>query len=123
MSDRPARIAETIRRELAELIREVRDPRVQGATLLTITRVRVSDDLGVARVLVSVVGDDPKGVVAGLERAKGFLQGQIGRRMRAKKVPELRFVLDDTEERAGRVEALLDEIRQNQPQESASGPA
>ena len=114
MSDRALRVAESVRRELTELVREVRDPRVQGATLLTVTHVRVSDDLGVARVQISVIGDDPKGVIAGLERARGFLQREIGKRMHAKKIPELRFVLDDTQEKAGKVEELLREIHEQE---------
>jgi ribosome-binding factor A len=98
-------------RDLGELLREVKDPRVQGATLITVTHVKVSDDLSTARVMVSVIADDRGGVMKGLSKAAGFLQGRIGKRMAAKKVPELRFVLDDTEERAGRVDQILREIQ------------
>jgi ribosome-binding factor A len=110
---RAERLGLQIQRELAELVREVKDPRVQEATLLTVTKVHLSDDLGVARVLVSVIGEDAEGVVKGLARAKGFLQGQLGKRLRTKKAPELRFALDTTEERAGRIDAILREIHGN----------
>jgi ribosome-binding factor A len=111
---RAERLGLQIQRELAELLREVKDPRVQEATLLTVTKVHLSDDLGVARVLVSVIGEDPEGVVKGLARAKGFLQGRLGKRLRTKKAPELRFALDTTEERAGRIDAILREIHGNE---------
>ena len=110
MSDRPIRVAEQIRRDLAELLREVKNPEVQAATLITITHVEVSGDLGVARVLLSLVSDDPGSVIRGVGRARGFLQRELGRRMRMKKMPELRFELDDTEERAGRIEKILRKI-------------
>src|SRR5947209_15382432 len=113
MGDRAIRFAESVRMELAELLPAVKDPRVSDAGLLTITHVRVSDDLSVARVQVAVHGADEeklKGVLKGLASAAGWLKREIGRRLRAKKVPELRFHLDDTDDKAGRVEELLRQI-------------
>ncbi|MSP62875.1 MAG: 30S ribosome-binding factor RbfA [Myxococcales bacterium] len=107
---RAVRIAGEIQRELSDLIRAVRDPRVQAATLVTIAHVGVSDDLGVARVHVSVIGEDPEGVLKGLERAKGFLQNGIGRALHSKRIPELRFVLDGTEAKVDRIDEILREI-------------
>ena len=107
MSQRAERVADVIQRELADLIREVRDPRLAAATLITLTAVRVSDDLSVARVIVSVLGGDSKGALKALVRAGGFLRREVGHRLQLRKVPELRFELDQTEERAGRIEAIL----------------
>ncbi|HZS39010.1 MAG TPA: 30S ribosome-binding factor RbfA [Polyangia bacterium] len=113
MSDRAIRFAESVRMELAALLPSVKDPRVSDAGLLTVTHVRVSDDLSVARVQVAVHGADDeqqRAVLKGLGSAAGWLKREIGRRLRAKKVPELRFHLDDTDDKAGRVEQLLREI-------------
>jgi ribosome-binding factor A len=99
--------------ELAALLPSVKDPRVSDAGLLTVTHVRVSDDLSVARVQIAVHGADEakqRDMLKGLGSAAGWLKREIGRRLRAKKVPELRFHLDDTDDKAGRVEELLRQI-------------
>jgi len=111
VSERISRLALQIRRELSELVaREVKDPRVQEASLVTVTHVRLADDLGVADVLVSVVGGDGAAVVKALGRAAGFLRGELGRRLRTKKIPTLRFHIDQTEDQAEKIDALLKEI-------------
>lgn len=115
MSQRAERFAHLLQRELMELLREIRDPRVQGATLLTVTHVRVSDDLGVARVMVSIIDADPLTVLRAVGRSQRFLHGQLARRLHAKKVPELRFYLDETEERAGHIDELLREVAAEPP--------
>lgn len=100
-----------IRRELADLIRrEVKDPRVQQASLVTVTHVHVAEDFSTARVLVSVVGSDGQATVRALVKAAGFLRGSLGRRVHVRRIPELHFYLDDTEEKAGHIDALLHEI-------------
>jgi len=119
MGDRAVRFAESVRMELAELLPTVKAPRVSDAGLLTITHVRVSDDLSVARVQIAVHGADAekqKGVIKGLTSASGWLKREIGRRLRAKKVPELRFHVDETDDKADRVEQLLREIAAERPE-------
>ncbi|HHB13443.1 MAG TPA: 30S ribosome-binding factor RbfA [Chromatiales bacterium] len=105
---RTLRVGEQIRRELADLLRdEVKDPRVAGVTLLD---VQVSRDLGHAKVYYSVLEDDPQHLEAvqqGLERAAGFLRGQLGRRMHVRTVPQLHFVYDETEKKAAALEDLI----------------
>lgn len=106
---RQQRLADELRAELSRLVlREMKDPRVGFATL---TEVRLSSDLRHARVYVSVMGDeeDKEETLAALERAEGFLRGQLGRRMRLRHVPELDFVLDETLDRSERIEQLLEE--------------
>jgi ribosome-binding factor A len=114
MSDRALRFARLIQEELNQLVqREVKDPRVSEAGLLTITHVRVSDDLGVARVLVTLHGGDEqkeRALLQGLGSAAAFLRAELGRRLKTKKLPELRFHLDDTDDKADRVSQLLKEI-------------
>lgn len=129
MSQRAERFARSVMEELARLLPSVKDPRVVDAGLITVTHVRVSDDLGVARVLVALhpYGElDQKQtatkraeLVKGLGHAAPWLRRELGRALRAKKVPELRFVYDETEERAERVDALLREIAPAAPPAAA----
>ena len=111
-SRRPEQVAETVRQVLSDAFArdEVRDPRVGP---VTITTVRVSNDLSHAQILVMVPGDDAaRGrALAGLTSAAGFLRGRVARVLTTRTVPELRFELDRGQEHAQRIEALLGEIR------------
>ena len=110
-SRRPEQVAETLRQVIADaLLRsEVRDPRVG---LVTITAVRVTNDLSHARVLVQVPGDgeEQARALAGLQSAAGFLRSRAARALTTRIVPELHFELDHGLEHAARIGALLDEI-------------
>ena len=96
MSARKARVEDGLRVELASLIREVRDPRVKGKGLVGISRVELNADLSVARVYVSVYGQDPDKTIEGLRAAGGFLRGPAGRRLNLSRPPELRFFHDQS---------------------------
>src|SRR6187399_2065053 len=88
---RPDRVGEEIREELATLLaREVHDP---GIGFVTLTRVKVSPDLQMARVFYTVIGDDKtqKATAQALTRATPFLRRHIGARIRLRRVPEIRF--------------------------------
>ncbi len=92
---RSVRVGDLIKRELAlMLLREIKDPRVQG--MVTVMEVSVSKDLRNAKVLVSVAGGDEEkcGALEGLTRAAGFIRRTLGRRLDIKRVPQLRFELD-----------------------------
>lgn len=108
MSQRLAKIERLAKQVLGEAIQGLKDPRIGFAT---VTRVRVSADLRHARVLVSVLGseDEKKNTMAGLESAKPYLRGELGRQVRMKYSPELRLELDSGAEGAARVEKLLRE--------------
>jgi ribosome-binding factor A len=102
------RVNEAIRQVLSDaLAGDLKDPRVG---FVTVTEVNTSPDLRHARVYVSVFGPaaEREATLDGLRSAHGFLQGRIGGELHLKHTPELRFVLDDTAERAARVERLLD---------------
>jgi len=120
---RPARVGEQIREELSELLaREVKDP---GIGLITVTHVKVSADLQVARAYWTVMGDEKsrKETSKVLERATPFLRRQIAGRLRLKRVPELAFQYDESIERQERIEALLQEIHAaEQPAEGIDRP-
>ena len=109
-SGRGARVAEQIHKELAEMIRgEVKDPRIG---LVTLTGVDLTADYAYATVWFSVFPDDPETLAStlqGLQRAAGFLRGQLGRRVRIHTTPQLRFVHDRSVERGASMSALIDE--------------
>ncbi|PYR27673.1 MAG: 30S ribosome-binding factor RbfA [Acidobacteria bacterium] len=115
---RPDRVAEQIRSELASLLaREVHDP---GIGFVTLTRVQISPDLQSARVFYTALGDGAarRNSARALERAAPFLRRQIGSRLRLKRVPELKFLYDESIAGQDRIEQLLNEIRS-----SAGGPS
>ena len=104
---RSDRVAEQIRRELAELIRlELKDPRIN---LVTLTDVEVTPDYAHAKVFfTSLAGEEhlPE-IAAGLKRASGFLRRELGRRIRIHTLPELHFVYDASVERGSRLSQLI----------------
>jgi ribosome-binding factor A len=107
---RPARIGDQIREEVSELLaRHVKDP---GIGFITLTHVKVSPDLQVARVYYTSLGDDKarKETAKALERATPFLRRQIAGRMRLRRAPELAFQFDETIARQQRIEELIEEI-------------
>ena len=80
-SNRIGRINDEIQKELSELFRSVKDPRVSG-TLLTITHVDTTSDLRYSRIYVSALNcQDEKGLMKGLKSASGFLRREIGHRL------------------------------------------
>ena len=106
-SDRQQRVAEAIKAELADLIaRDVKDPRVREG-LVSVTHVEVNRDLSVAQVGVSILAGDAAAVVAGLGKAAGFLRGPLGRRLKLRVAPELRFHHDQSQAMASRVRAVV----------------
>ena len=94
-SNRIGRINEEIQRELASLIRTVKDPRVHG--LVSITAVETTPDLRFSKVYVSVLDrSDVKEVVKGLKSAAGYLRRELGSALKLRYTPELQFVEDDS---------------------------
>lgn len=108
---RPARVGDQIREELSELLsREVKDP---GIGFITITHVKVSADLQVARAFYTLLGDAAarKATAKALDRALPFLRRQIAGRLRLRRAPELIFQYDESVEKHQRIEAILLEIK------------
>ncbi len=107
---RPDRVADQIRSELATLLaRDVHDP---GIGFVTLTRVQVSPDLQVARVMYTTLGDDKARAASAkaLGRAASFLRREIGGRLRLRRSPELRFIYDDSVAGQDRIEQILNEL-------------
>jgi ribosome-binding factor A len=110
-SQRPARVGDQIREEVADLLaREVHDP---GIGFLTITQVKVTPDLQQARVYYTTMGDDQarRQSRRALERAAPFLRRQLGRRLHLRRIPELQFFFDESIERHDRIERILQDIQ------------
>ena len=106
---RHQRLGHQVQRTLAELLQfEVKDPRVRNVSL---TSVDLSRDLSVARVYFSLLEPDADSAAAleGLQRAAGFLRGKLGKAIKARHVPELRFVHDDSAAEAVRLSTLIDQ--------------
>ena len=92
---RMGRINEEIQRALSELIRTVKDPRVQG--LISITAVETYADLKYAKVYISALDQsDVDQVVKGLKSASGYLRRELGHALDLRNTPELTFLRDDS---------------------------
>lgn len=95
-------------RTLNELIRfESKDPRLE---MVSFTAVELSRDLSYAKVHFSMLDPhaDPEPVLEGLQRASGFLRGRLGREIKIRHVPELRFAHDDSAAEGQRLSDLID---------------
>jgi ribosome-binding factor A len=111
VSSRPDRVGDQIRSELTEIIaREVHDP---GVGFLTLTRVKVTPDLQLARVYYTSLGDDKaqRETARALRRAAPFLRRQLGQRIRLRRVPELEFFYDESIAQNDRIEQILQDLR------------
>lgn len=109
-SRRLERLNEQLKREIAGLLRTaVRDPRVGG---VTVTGVETAPDLTTARVFVRLGGADSEraACLAGLAAAAPFLRGTMGRSLHVRRIPELHFLEDHSQERAQRIEEILSEV-------------
>jgi len=110
------RVAGLLRRELGVMVqRELNDPDVG---FVSISDVEVSRDLGVAKVYVSVLETDKadKSIVA-LNRAAGYLRGILGRQLRMRVTPELRFIQDTSIDTGEQMDALLASVRYSSEEE------
>ena len=116
-SNRIGRINEEVQRELSELIRSLKDPRVQ--TMLSITRVDTTSDLRYAKVYVSVLEEArEKEAMKGLKSAGGWLRRELGQRLQLRYTPELVFELDDSLKYGAHMFDLLSKL-EAEPKEKA----
>jgi len=107
---RTQRVAQLLREEISRLLqREVKDARIG---VVTVTDVRVTNDLKYADVFVYITGDEERRVesLEGLKSAAGFMRTRLGRDLRIRRTPELRFILDRTQDHAARIHQLLSEV-------------
>jgi len=108
---RPSRVAEEIKKEVSTFIpREIKDPRVG---FITVTGVEVTNDLRHAKIFVSVLGgrEEEDLTLAALNRAKGLVRSEIGKRIRLRFAPEITFVIDQSLDRGERIRELLSQVK------------
>ena len=108
---RPERIGEQIREEISQIVGfELTDPRLLA---VTVTDVKIAQDLRDARVFVTVAGDEAEhtAALAALRRAAPYIRRQIGTALSLRHTPALHFVRDIVEERAVRIDELLAELQ------------
>jgi len=113
-SYRKERLGERIKQLIGELIlSQTKDPRIG---LVTITSVQVAPDFTTAKVYFTVMGDDAARAESrkGLESAKNFLKKTVGRELKLRQVPELRFEYDEALDRAMRIDETIEEIRREE---------
>jgi len=111
--NRAQRVGDQILKVIAPfLLQKVKDPRVEGVTL---TGVRLSKDLRVAKVYFSVLGEDKdiKNAADGLESAKGFIKRELGSRLDLRVMPDIQFLHDESFARGLRIERLLEGLRRS----------
>lgn len=112
--NRTGRVSEQIKKELSLLIQsELKDPRVG---FVTVTGVEVTNDLSQAKVFLSVLGDaeQQNNSLRGLEKAKGFLRSELGKRVLLRHTPELIFKIDESVAYGSHIEKLLGEVKQDE---------
>ena len=102
--NRGFRVADQIQRDVAELIRDLKDPRIG---MITIHAVEVTPDYAHAKVFFSVLLGDPHECETALNEAAGYLRNGLFKRLQIHTVPTLHFVFDRTTERAAEISALI----------------
>ena len=118
---RKDRVGDQIKKEVSRIIQsELKDP---GIGFVTITGVELSADLKSARIFYSVFGDEKNKLESSkaLQRAVFYVQHEIGKRMRLKHTPRIRFVFDDSLEKGARIEKALEQIRSSEKKEENNG--
>ena len=110
-STRIGRINDDIQRILADRLRQVKDPRVSGQGMITITRVETTGDLRYAKVWLSVYGlKDEKEFKKGLKSASGWLRREVGSTLKLVYTPELVFELDKSIEYGAKISGILENL-------------
>lgn len=112
MSHRPDRLAEAIKKEVSELLRdEIKDPRIG---FVSITAVRVSKDLRYADIFASIYGEpaEQKAAMDALAKARGFVRSELGKRIRLRHTPEINFKQDNSIAQGVHLVRLIDELQQ-----------
>ena len=120
--NRTIRLAEQVRIDVGDILsRQVHDP---GIGFLTLTRVKVTNDLQQARIFYTAMGDpaERKKTARALERALPFIRRVLGQRLQLRRVPEIEFRYDESVAHQARVEELLEDIKREDAVRAAASP-
>ena len=107
------RVNSEVHREISEIIREVKDPRV--GIMTSVTDVEVTPDLKYANIYISALGSEDASAktLEGLKAANGFIRRELARRLNLRNTPELRFLADDSLAYGMKMDKLINELMQN----------
>ena len=100
------RINDAVKEEMAQILRDVKDPRIAGA-LVSITGANVSGDLKFAKIYYSVLGGDKTELARALKSASGFFRSELARRINLRITPELSFEYDSSAEYGANISSIL----------------
>lgn len=117
---RRGRINEEVQKEIALIIRNVKDPRVANS-FISITGAEVTPDLKYAKIYYSALYGDKKEIKLGLKAASGFIRGQLSKSMNLRITPELTFVEDGSIEHGAKISKILEGITITEFDEETSG--
>ena len=118
---RRGRINDEVQKEIADILREVKDPRVRDA-FISITGAEVAPDLKFAKIYYSVFTGDKKEIAKGLKSSAGFIRGQLARRMNLRMTPELSFYEDNSIAYGAHISKILSGIEISEESEDESAP-
>ena len=117
-SNRIGRINEEIQKALADLLRNLKDPRVQE-TMISVTRVETTPDLRWAKVYVSFLQEEKaKDALKGLKSASGYLRRELGRALQLRYTPELQWEQDDSITYGAKMLKLINSLEVKQDEET-----
>ena len=125
MSIRTERLARVVQREVADLLNK--DFFEASQALATVTKVRMTKDLGIAYINVSILGEDPARRQIAFRRIDDIapqIRQALAQRIRhqVRRIPELKFFLDETEQRVARMDELFDQIRSERSEDAIDAP-
>lgn len=108
---RADRVGDLLREEVSEIIiKKIKDPRVG---FVTVTAVKVTDDLSIARVYITILDKSQEAAtLSALRAASGFIRSELKKRLRMKVIPKIEFRKDETYEKGVRIDELLRKIRE-----------
>ncbi|MGI6202434.1 MAG: 30S ribosome-binding factor RbfA [Eubacteriales bacterium] len=115
---RQDKINDRLTEEMAEILREIKDPRI-SSVFISVTGAECTPDFKYAKIYYSVLGNhDPDEVVAGLKSATGFIRRELAKRVNLRVTPELRFIYDESLKRGDEINRLFKSIEEKEEPDS-----
>lgn len=111
-SYRASRTEEDIKRELTDIMRSLKDPRING--LLSIVKLELTNDMSHCKVYVSAMEGlaTAKEAVKGLQNAAGFIKRELNGRMKLRKLPDFKFIADDSIAHSAEIARMLEDLKE-----------
>ena len=111
------RINGEVQRELSNIIRELKDPRI--GIMTTVTAVEVAPDLKTCKAYISVLGNDQAktDTMAGLKSAAGFIRRELARTVNLRNTPEIHFIMDESIEYCMKMSKMIDDLKESEAED------